>query len=77
MLAGIPFATLWGDSADEQIDDIFSYFSQKIGFDISCKLRETLRKHVYSNILKNLPPPPKNESFQIKNSDIFFFHISA
>ena len=33
----------------------------------------TLRKHAYSNILKNLPP--KNENFQIKNSDIF--HISA
>ena len=34
---------------------------------------QTLRKHVYWNILKNLPP--KNENFQIKNSDIF--HISA
>ena len=33
----------------------------------------TLRKHTYSNILKILPP--KNENFQIKNSDIF--HISA
>ena len=32
-----------------------------------------LQKHAYSNILKILPP--KNESFQIKNSDIF--HISA
>ena len=32
-----------------------------------------LRKHTYSNILKILPP--KNENFQIKNSDIF--HISA
>ena len=32
-----------------------------------------LRKHAYSNILKN--SPQKNESFQIKNSDIF--HISA
>ena len=30
-------------------------------------------KHDYSNILKILPP--KNENFQIKNSDIF--HISA
>ena len=28
-----------------------------------------LRKHAYSNILKILPP--KNENFQIKNSDIF------
>ena len=36
-------------------------------------LRVTLRKHAYSNILKILPP--KNENFQIKNSDIF--HISA
>ena len=33
----------------------------------------TLRKHAYSNILKILPP--KNENFQIKNSDIF--NISA
>ena len=33
----------------------------------------TLRKHTYSNILKILPP--NNESFQIKNSDIF--NISA
>ena len=32
-----------------------------------------LRKHAYSNILKILPP--KNENFQIKNSDIF--HSSA
>ena len=29
----------------------------------------SLRKHAYSNILKILPP--KNENFQIKNSDIF------
>ena len=29
----------------------------------------SLQKHVYSNILKILPP--KNEKFQIKNSDIF------
>ena len=33
----------------------------------------TLRKHAYSNILRILPP--KNENFQIKNSDIF--QISA
>ena len=33
----------------------------------------TLRKHAYSNILKI--SPPKTESFQIKNSDIF--HVSA
>ena len=32
-----------------------------------------LRKHAYSNIMKILPP--KNENFQIKNSDIF--HVSA
>ena len=31
-----------------------------------------LRKHAYSNIVKILPP--KNEKFQIENSDIF--HIS-
>ena len=33
----------------------------------------TLRKHAYSNIKKI--SPPKTESFQVKNSDIF--HISA
>ena len=35
--------------------------------------RAILRKHAYSNILKILPP--KNENFQIKNSNIF--HNSA
>ena len=30
---------------------------------------DALRKHAYSNILKSLQP--KNENFQIKNSDIF------
>ena len=34
----------------------------------------TLRKHAYSNLLKNLQPP-KKENFQNKNSDIF--HIPA
>ena len=39
-----------------------------------CKFDQNpLRKHAYSNILNILPP--KNESVQIKNSDIF--HISA
>ena len=39
-----------------------------------CFLRHySLRKHVYSNILKILPP--QNENFQIKNSDNF--HVSA
>ena len=37
------------------------------------KLRFSLRKHAYSNILKILPP--KNENSQIKKSDIF--HASA
>ena len=31
----------------------------------------TLRKHAYSNILKI--SPPKNENFQIKNSNIFSY----
>ena len=35
--------------------------------------RISLRKHAYSNIMKI--SPPKTESFQIKNSDVF--HISA
>ena len=38
---------------------------------VCCEI--SLRKHAYSNILKILPP--KNENFQIKNSDIF--HIPA
>ena len=37
------------------------------------KKSKSLLKHAYSNILKI--SPPKNEDFQIKNSDIF--HISA
>ena len=37
------------------------------------RLTDALRKHAYSNILKT--SPPKNENFQMKNSDIF--HISA
>ena len=35
--------------------------------------QNSLRKHAYSNILKI--SSPKNEIFQIKNSDIF--HVSA
>ena len=34
---------------------------------------QSLRKHVYSNILKILPP--KSENFQIKNSDIFLIYV--
>ena len=34
---------------------------------------KSLRKHAYSNLLRILPP--KNENFQMKNSDIFL--ISA
>ena len=30
-----------------------------------------LRKHAYASILKILPP--KNENFQVKNSDVFIF----
>ena len=39
----------------------------------TCLFKYILRKHAYSNILKILSP--KNENFQIKNSDIF--HVSA
>ena len=34
-----------------------------------------LRKLAYSNVLKILPP--KNENFQIKNSDIFHFSVQS
>ena len=47
----------------------------RIGMRLKTRKKNTnaLRKHAYSNILKSLPP--KNEKFQINNSDIF--HISA
>ena len=38
---------------------------------VKTMLLESLRKHAYSNILKILSP--KNENFQIKKSDIFYF----
>ena len=37
-------------------------------------LSVTLRRHTYSNILNILPP--KNENFQMKNSDIFSYFCS-
>ena len=48
----------------------FAILSEKFGVP-NCK---TLRKHAYSNILKI--SPPKTESFQIKNSDIFYYFCS-
>ena len=39
------------------------------------EVRNTLRKHAYSNILKI--SPPKNENFQIKNSNIFSYFCSV
>ena len=33
----------------------------------------SLRKHAYSNVLKILPP--KNEKFQMKNSDTFYISV--
>ena len=35
---GLTFTTLLANSADDKLVIIFSYFSQKIDFDISCKL---------------------------------------
>ena len=32
------FTTPWADSTNDKFEEFFSYFSQKIGFDISCKL---------------------------------------
>ena len=40
---------------------------------VKISLHISLRKHAYSNILKI--SPPKTESFQIKNSDIFYISI--
>ena len=47
--------------------------ARNISSDMCAQQRVTLRKHAYSNTLKILPP--KNENFQIKNSDVS--HISA
>ena len=49
-----------------------AFVDQSIYFIIKIKY-DSLRKQAYSNILKILPP--KNENFQIKNSNIF--HITA
>ena len=56
----------------------FKHFSERHFFawrfiKLKIDLWFRLQKHTYSNILKILPP--KNENFQIKNSDIF--QISA
>ena len=42
---------------------------------LPCLPINSLQKHAYSNIQIRKILPPKNENFQIKNSDIF--HISA
>ena len=34
----LTFTTLWAHSADDKLVIFFFYFSQKTGFDISCKL---------------------------------------
>ena len=44
----------------------------KLCFNVKTKLSTALRKHAYSNILKNLPA--KIETFQIKKS--YILHIS-
>ena len=38
MEADLSFTNLWANSADDKLMTFFSFFSQKIGFDISCKL---------------------------------------
>ena len=44
----ITFTTLWANSAETQIDDIFSYFSQKTTtFGISSKLCMKCQKPVF------------------------------
>ena len=45
-----------------------------IGDNMQLKYLFSLRKHAYSNTLKILPP--KNENFQIKNSDTFLYFCS-
>ena len=53
-------------------DPLWQAYS-KSGLQRFCANLLPLRKHAYSNILKIIPP--KNENFQMKNSDNF--HISA
>ena len=50
----LSFTILWANSADD-ILKYFSYFSQKTGFDISCKLHEISNPFRYEkNINKNI-----------------------
>ena len=60
ILADFRNALLWSPSVCHKILAIINYFAS--------------RKHTYSSILKILPP--KNENFQIKNSDIFSYFCS-
>ena len=40
----ITFTALWTNSADNKLGDIFSYFSQKTGFDNLCKFGDNLHE---------------------------------
>ena len=42
---------LWANSANDKLMIFFSYFSQKIGFDLSCKLGDNL--HEMSNLFSS------------------------
>ena len=66
---------MWPYLALRKLNVFHAQMSMKIVLLTNLKLLTvvTLRKHAYSNVQKILTP--KNDNFQIKNSDIF--HISA
>ena len=51
LYCGLTFTTPWTHSADDRLVIFFSYFSQKTGFDFSCKLspKEKIRK-IFQNV---------------------------
>ena len=54
---GLTFTTLWTNSADNKLTTFFSYFSQKTGFDISCKLSPQLNFLHCGDNLHEMPHP--------------------
>ena len=54
-------------------ESVHVHIYRELTVQATCYMYNSLRKHAYSNTLKNLQP--KMAIFQIKNSDVF--HISA
>ena len=68
-----PAKTLISPARKRRLIWVFAWRTCSFEGNVVSRLKQTLRKHAYSNIQKILTP--KTENFQIKNSDIF--HISA